>query len=164
MPTNLYGPGDNCHPTNSHVIPALLRKFHEGKLSNAPSVTVWGSGTPRREFLYSDDMADACVFLMNLPDDRFDALLGSDETVTGRFEPPLVNIGVGEDISMAELAALIAQVVGYRGSIVYDANKPDGTPRKLMDVGLLAAAGWRAGTPLELGLRQAHAEFVGSGG
>jgi GDP-L-fucose synthase len=164
MPTNLYGPGDNYHPTNSHVIPALLRKFHEGKLGNAPSVTVWGSGTPRREFLFSDDMADACVFLMKLPDSRFDALLGSDETVTGRFEPPLVNIGVGEDISIAELAALIARVVGYEGRILYDASKPDGTPRKLMDVGLLAAAGWRASTSLEGGLQQAYAEFVASGG
>jgi GDP-L-fucose synthase len=120
---------------------------------------VWGSGTPRREFLFSDDMADACVFLMKLPDDRFDALLGSDETVTGRFEPPLVNIGVGEDVTIAELAALIAQVVGYRGSIVYDASKPDGTPRKLMDVGLLAAAGWTASTALKEGLATAYAEF-----
>jgi GDP-L-fucose synthase len=160
MPTNLYGPGDNYHPTNSHVIPALLRKFHEGKLSGAPSVTVWGSGTPRREFLFSDDMADACVFLMQLPDERFDALLGSDETVTGRFEPPLVNIGVGEDITIADLAALVATVVGYEGRIVYDASKPDGTPRKLMDVALLAAVGWKAKTSLDAGLRQAYAEFA----
>jgi GDP-L-fucose synthase len=164
MPTNLYGPGDNYHPTNSHVIPALLRKFHEGKLSGAPSVTVWGSGTPRREFLFSDDMADACVFLMQLPDERFDALLGSDETVSGRFEPPLVNIGVGEDITIADLASLVAKVVGYEGRIVYDASKPDGTPRKLMDVALLASVGWKSRTPLEAGLQHAYAEFVASGG
>jgi len=162
MPTNLYGPGDNYHPTNSHVIPALLRKFHEAKLAGAPSVTVWGTGTPRREFLYSDDMADACVFLMNLPDDRYTALLGSDETVTGRFEPPLVNIGVGDDVTIAELAALVQQVVGYEGSIAYDTSKPDGTPRKLMDVGLINAQGWKASTPLAVGLAAAYAEFKAS--
>ena len=160
MPTNLYGPGDNYHPTNSHVIPALLRKFHEAKTRGEPAVTVWGSGTPRREFLYSDDMADACVFLMNLPDDRYAALLGSDETETGRFEPPLVNIGTGVDVTIAELAALVSRVVGYTGAIVYDRSKPDGTPRKLMDVGLLSAAGWKAGTGLEDGLRRAYADFV----
>jgi GDP-L-fucose synthase len=160
MPTNLYGPGDNYHPTNSHVIPALIRKFHEAKARGDATVTVWGTGTPRREFLYSDDMADACVFLMNLPDDRYAALLGSDETVSGRFEPPLVNIGVGEDVTIAELAATVAQVVGYAGSIVYDATKPDGTPRKLMDVGLINRAGWKASTTLEAGLRSAYAEFA----
>ena len=159
MPTNLYGPGDNYHPTNSHVIPALIRKFHEAKLSGAATVTVWGTGTPRREFLYSDDMADACVYLMNLSDDRYNALLGSDESVTGRFEPPLVNIGVGDDVTIAGLAASVAQVVGYAGSIVYDSSKPDGTPRKLMDVGLLRSAGWVASTPLDAGLAVAYAEF-----
>ncbi len=160
MPTNLYGPGDNYHPTNSHVIPALLRKFHEAKQAGSPTVTVWGTGLPRREFLFSDDMADACVYLMNLPDDRYTALLGSDESVSGRFEPPLVNIGVGEDVTIAELAALVAKVVGYEGDIVYDSTKPDGTPRKLMDVGLMKAAGWQARTPLEAGLRVAYAEFA----
>ncbi|MDO9072005.1 MAG: GDP-L-fucose synthase [Rubrivivax sp.] len=160
MPTNLYGPGDNYHPTNSHVIPALLRKFHEAKAVGAPQVTVWGTGTPRREFLFSDDMADACVFLMNLADDRYASLLGSDETVTGRFEPPLVNIGVGEDVTIADLATLVAKVVGYAGGIVYDTSKPDGTPRKLMDVGLMKAAGWQARTALEDGLRVAYAEFT----
>ena len=160
MPTNLYGPGDNYHPTNSHVIPALLRKFHEAKLAGEPQVTVWGTGTPRREFLFSDDMADACVFLMGLSDERYAPLLGSDESVTGRFEPPLVNIGVGEDVTIAALAALVARVVGYEGGIVYDSSKPDGTPRKLMDVGLLKAAGWQARTGLEAGLRVAYAEFA----
>jgi GDP-L-fucose synthase len=160
MPTNLYGPGDNYHPTHSHVIPALLRKFHEAKTAGAPTVTVWGTGTPRREFLFSDDMADACVFLMGLPGDRYDALLGSDETVTGRFEPPLVNIGVGDDVTIAELAALVAKVVGYAGGIVYDTSKPDGTPRKLLDVGLINRAGWKAQTALEAGLKVAYAEFV----
>ena len=160
MPTNLYGPGDNYHPTNSHVIPALLRKFHEAQASGAPQVTVWGTGTPRREFLFSDDMADACVYLMQLPDERYTALLGSDESVSGRFEPPLVNIGVGEDVTIAELAALVAKVVGYQGGIVYDTSKPDGTPRKLMDVGLMKAAGWQARTQLEDGLRVAYAEFA----
>jgi GDP-L-fucose synthase len=163
MPTNLYGPGDNYHPTNSHVIPALLRKFHEAKAAGAPEVTVWGSGTPRREFLYSDDMADACVFLMNLPDERYVPLLGSDESISGRFEPPLVNIGVGHDVTIAELAATVAQVVGYSGGIVYDTSKPDGTPRKLMDVGLLQRAGWQARTPLVDGLKVAYAEFAASG-
>jgi GDP-L-fucose synthase len=162
MPTNLYGPGDNYHPTNSHVIPALLRKFHEGRMRGASSVEVWGTGTPRREFLYSDDMARACIFLMNLPDDRYGALLGSDEVATGRFEPPLVNIGVGEDVTIAELAALVARVVGFEGRIVYDVDKPDGTPRKLMDVQLLNSAGWKASTRLEDGLKQAYAEFTAS--
>ena len=159
MPTNLYGPGDNYHPTNSHVIPALIRKFHEAKLAGQAEVTVWGTGTPRREFLYSDDMADACVYLMGLPDDRYQALLGSDESVTGRFEPPLVNIGVGEDVTIAELATLVQQVVGHEGRIVYDTSKPDGTPRKLMDVGLLASAGWRAHTTLADGLQSAYRDF-----
>ena len=160
MPTNLYGPGDNYHPTHSHVIPALLRKFHEARLRGDATVTVWGSGTPRREFLYSDDMADACVFLMNLPGDRYRVLLGSDESETGRFEPPLVNIGTGNDITIAELARLIAKVVDYGGDIVYDPSQPDGTPRKLMDVELLSRAGWRARTGLEEGLRMAYAEFA----
>jgi GDP-L-fucose synthase len=160
MPTNLYGPGDNYHPTNSHVIPALLRKFHEAQASGAPQVTVWGTGTPRREFLFSDDMADACVYLMQLSEERYTALLGSDESVSGRFEPPLVNIGVGEDVTIAELAALVAKVVGYQGGIVYDTSKPDGTPRKLMDVGLMKTAGWQARTQLEDGLRVAYAEFA----
>ena len=163
MPTNLYGPGDNYHPTHSHVIPALIRKFHEAKARGDDQLLVWGTGTPRREFLYSDDMADACVFLMKLPDERYTALLGSDESVSGRFEPPLVNIGVGSDITIAELATTVAGVVGYRGDIVYDSSKPDGTPRKLMDVGLINAAGWQARTPLTDGLRVAYEEFSRQG-
>jgi len=159
MPTNLYGPGDNYHPTHSHVIPALLRKFHEAKQAGAPSVGVWGTGTPRREFLYSDDMADACVWLMQLADARFDALLGSDEHATGRFEPPLVNIGTGQDLSIAELARLVGQVVGFEGEIRFDPQQPDGTPRKLLDVSLLANAGWQARTPLAQGLALAYADF-----
>ena len=162
MPTNLYGPGDNYHPTNSHVIPALIRKFHEAQQRGDATVTVWGTGTPRREFLYSDDMADACVHLMALPDERYTALLGSDESVTGRFEPPLVNIGVGHDLTIAELASAVARTVGFAGQITYDSSKPDGTPRKLMDVGLINATGWRASTALEAGLAVAYAEFKGS--
>ena len=160
MPTNLYGPGDNYHPTNSHVIPALLRKFHEAKQRGDKSVTVWGTGTPRREFLFSDDMADACVFLMNLPDERYQALLGSDETASGRFEPPLVNIGIGTDVTIKELAELVRQTTGFSGDIAFDTTQPDGTPRKLMDVGLLARTGWRAHTALAQGLRAAYQEFV----
>ena len=160
MPTNLYGPGDNYDLNSSHVIPALLRKFHEAKLSGAPQVVVWGSGTPRREFLYSEDMADACVFLMNLPDEKYDSLLGSDEVQSGRFEPPLINIGVGEDVTIRELAGTIRQVVGYSGEIVFDATKPDGTPRKLMDVGRLNSAGWRYTTTLAAGLELAYRSFL----
>jgi GDP-L-fucose synthase len=159
MPTNLYGPGDNYHPENSHVIPALIRKFHEAKQSNAPTVTVWGSGTPRREFLYSDDMADACVFLMNLPDEKYQTLLGSDEAKTGVFMPPVVNIGTGTDVTIKELAEIIKSVVGYTGEIVFDPSKPDGTPRKLMDVNRLNSMGWRVAVRLEEGMVHACADF-----
>jgi len=160
MPTNLYGPGDNYHPENSHVIPALIRKFHEAKQSNAPTVTVWGTGTPRREFLYSDDMADACVFLMNLPDGQYQTLLGSDEARTGKFEPPLVNIGTGMDVTIKELAETIRSVVGYSGEIVFDPAKPDGTPRKLMDVSRLNQSGWHPAVQLIEGLSHAYADFL----
>lgn len=160
MPTNLYGPGDNYHPVNSHVIPALIRKFHEAKVSGAPQVDVWGSGTPRREFLYSEDMATACIYLMNLPGEKFDPLLGADEIKTGLFSPPIVNIGVGTDITIRELAEAIRDVVGYPGDIAFDGLKPDGTMRKLMDVGRLHGLGWKAATNLEDGLRIAYQEFV----
>ena len=159
MPTNLYGPGDNYHPENSHVIPALIRKFHEAKAANAKEVVVWGTGAPRREFMYSEDMADACVFLMNLRDDSYINLLGSDETRTGRFEPPLVNIGVGADVTIKELAETVRDVVGYGGIIKFDPSKPDGTQRKLMDVGRLDAMGWSARTSLRDGLLRACLDF-----
>ena len=156
MPTNLYGPGDNYHSENSHVIPALIRRFHEAKLANAPSVTVWGSGTPKREFLYSEDMADACVYLMSLPDEKFVPLLGQDRN---DGLPPLMNIGVGHDLTIRELAETVKDVVGYQGAIEFDTSKPDGTPRKLMDVSRLNAMGWRATTTLHAGLQQAYADF-----
>lgn len=157
MPTNLYGPGDNYHPENSHVIPALIRRFHEAKLANTPSVTVWGSGTPKREFLYSEDMADACVYLMNLPDAQFVALLGQDRN---DGLPPLMNIGVGHDLSIRELAETVKDVVGYEGALEFDASKPDGTPRKLMDVGRLSSMGWKASTDIRDGLGRAYQDFV----
>lgn len=158
MPTNLYGPGDNHDLDTSHVIPALLRKFHEARATGQPSVTVWGSGEPRREFMYSDDMAGACVFLMNLPQATFDALLGSDEAVSGRFEPPLINVGVGQDISIRELAETVREITGYQGEIVFDRSKPDGTPRKLMDVSCLNALGFQASVSLREGLRRSLAD------
>jgi GDP-L-fucose synthase len=157
MPTNLYGPGDNYHPENSHVIPALIRRFHEAKLANAPSVSVWGTGTPRREFLYSEDMADACVYLMNLPDEKFVPLLGQDRN---DGLPPLMNIGVGHDLTIRELAETVKTAVGYQGTIEFDATKPDGTPRKLMDVGRLNSMGWRATTPFAAGIKQAYTDFL----
>lgn len=155
MPTNLYGPGDNYHPENSHVIPALIRKFHEAKIAGAPTVTVWGTGTPRREFLYSDDMADACAFLMNLPDGAYQSVLSPHPSV-----PPLVNIGVGEDMTIRELAGMVKGVSGFTGEVVFDAGKPDGTPRKLLDTGRLAALGWRAKTGIEQGLASAYRDFL----
>jgi GDP-L-fucose synthase len=139
MPTNLYGPNDNYDLEGSHVIPALLRKFHEAKVAGAASVQVWGTGAPRREFLHVDDLADACLFLM----DRYD-------------ESEIVNIGVGEDVTIKELAALVARVVGFTGAIEFDAGKPDGTPRKLLDVSRLTGLGWRPKWPLEEGLRDAY--------
>jgi len=142
MPTNLYGPGDNYHPEHSHVVAALIRRFHEAKLSGAGNVTVWGTGTPRREFLYVDDMADACVHLMK----TYSAM-------------EMVNIGTGEDITIAEFARLVASVVGYTGTISYDTARPDGTPRKLLDVSRLAALGWRARTSLEDGLKLAYRAY-----
>jgi GDP-L-fucose synthase len=157
MPTNLYGPGDNYHPDNSHVIPALIRKFHEAKVAGTPEVVVWGTGTPRREFLYSEDMADACVHLMNLPNEQYTRLLGSDESQTGKFEPPLINIGVGHDVTIKELAQTVQKVVGYTGEIVFDTSKPDGTLRKLLDVSRLHSQGWQARTELSEGIRLAYA-------
>jgi GDP-L-fucose synthase len=143
MPTNLYGPGDSYHPTHSHVVAALIRRFHEAKLTDAPTVTVWGTGTPRREFLFVDDFADACVHLL--------------ETYSGE---EFVNIGVGEDITIADFAREVAATVGYTGDIVYDPQKPEGTPRKLVDVSRLTALGWHARTPLRDGLHAAYADFL----
>lgn len=160
MPTNLYGPGDNYDLSNSHVIPALIRKFHEAKVHGEQQVVVWGTGSPKREFLYSEDMADACVYLMSLPDDSYCRLLGSDETVTGKFEPPLVNIGVGEDVTIGELALLVKEVVGFNGKIVFDTSKQEGTPRKLLDISCLNAIGWQAPTSLQSGLIKVYADFL----
>ena len=157
MPTNLYGPGDNYHPENAHVIPALIRRFYEAKLANAPSVTVWGTGNPKREFLFSNDMADACVYLMSLPDEQFVPLLGQDRN---DGLAPLINIGVGHDLTIRELAEQIKKVVGYAGEIRFDPRQPDGTPRKLMDVTRLNAMGWRANTSLETGLAVAFENFL----
>ncbi|MDP1765975.1 MAG: GDP-L-fucose synthase, partial [Methylotenera sp.] len=134
MPTNLYGAGDNYHPENSHVIPAMIRRLHEAKINNQPTVTIWGTGTPRREFLYSDDMAEACLYLMNLPDEQFKPLLAS---YRNDGLPPLVNIGTGVDVTIKELAELVSSVVGYNGSLEFDSTKPDGTMRKLMDVNFM---------------------------
>ena len=153
MPTNLYGAGDNYHPENSHVIPALIRRAHEYKLNNEPEFVVWGTGTPRREFLYCEDMANACVYLMMLPPDEYDFFL--NET-----HPPLINIGTGEDITIAELAKTVCDVVGYQGIIVFDASKPDGTMRKLLDVSLLNERGWKASTPFRKGLEHAYEDFL----
>ncbi|MCP3464994.1 GDP-L-fucose synthase [Bradyrhizobium sp. CCGUVB23] len=145
MPTNLYGPGDNYHPEYSHVVAALIRRFHEAKLSGAASVAVWGTGTPRREFLYVDDMADACVHLM--------------KTYSA---PELINIGTGEDVTIAEFARVVADIVGYRGAITFDTSRPDGTPRKLLDVSRLSELGWCAQTSLDDGIRRAYQAFLSS--
>ncbi len=144
MPTNLYGPNDNYDLTSSHVLPALIRKAHEAKLRGAEEYVVWGSGTPRREFLYVDDLADACVHLMERD-----------------YDGPLVNIGTGEDVTIRELAETVMQVIGFNGRIVFDTSKPDGTPRKLLDVSRLAALGWHARTALREGILRSYADFAG---
>jgi GDP-L-fucose synthase len=153
MPTNLYGPGDNYDLNDSHVIPALIRKIAEAHEQGHSSVTLWGTGTPRREFLYSDDMAEACLFLLNLPDEQFVSV------ANGQHEPPLVNVGWGEDVSIRELAAMIANVVGFKGTIVFDTSKPDGTPRKLLDVSRLTRLGWKPSVSLRNGLDLAYGAF-----
>ena len=146
MPTNLYGPNDNFDLNTSHVLPALIRKTAEAMRTGAKTVTVWGTGTPRRELLYSEDMAKACVFLLNLDDARYGALLAEDV-------PPLINIGTGEDVTIRELAETVACVLGFRGDLVFDHSKPDGTPRKLLDVSRLHQLGWRHTTRLEHGIK-----------
>ncbi len=156
MPTNLYGPGDNFHPTNSHVIPALLRRFHETVRDGGEKVVIWGSGKPRREFLHVDDMASASVFVMEL----------DVETYAANTQPMLshINIGVGSDCTIRELAEMIARVTGFEGELEFDTSKPDGTPRKLLDVSRLHALGWKASIPLEEGLRQAYEWFLANQG
>jgi GDP-L-fucose synthase len=152
MPTNLYGPGDNYHPENSHVIPALIRRFHEAKVSNAPEVVIWGTGTPRREFLYVDDMAAASVFVMEL-----------DKAIYDQYTEPMqshINVGYGMDVTINELAHTVAKAAGYQGRIVFDPSKPDGSPRKLMDSGRLNCLGWRASVSLIKGLMVTYQDFV----
>lgn len=150
MPTNLYGPEDNFDLRDSHVLPALLRKVATAKARNEKQIIVWGTGTPRREFLYSDDLAEACTFLLQLDDGRFEKLLPA-------VQPPLINVGTGEDIPIRDLAKLICDSLGYRGEIVFDPTQPDGTPRKLLDVSRMHALGWRHRTGLEEGIRRTYA-------
>ena len=154
MPTNLYGPGDNYDLETSHVLAALIRKTHEAKQAGSDKLTVWGTGTPLREFLHSDDMGAACVFLMNLPDEQFDKLL-SDPDVA-----PIVNLGSGSEISIRELAHLMAEEIGFRGSLAFDTAKPDGTPRKLMDSARLHSLGWRPEIALRDGIRQTYQDYL----
>ena len=151
MPTNLYGPGDNFHPQNAHVLPAMMRRFHEAAQRGDPEVVVWGTGTPRREFLHVDDMAEASLFVMDL----------APEVYAANTRPMLshINVGCGQDVSIAELAGMIAKVTGFRGVIRYDHSRPDGTPRKLMDVGRLSAMGWAASVPLDRGIAETYAWF-----
>jgi GDP-L-fucose synthase len=152
MPTNLYGPGDNYHPENSHVIPALIRRFHEAKVNGLPEVVIWGTGKPRREFLFVDDMAAASLHVMNLPKASYDAH-------TTPMQSHL-NVGYGEDLGIAELALEVSAAVGYSGSIHFDTSKPDGSPRKLMDSSRLHSLGWRAQTPLSAGLAIAYRDYL----
>jgi GDP-L-fucose synthase len=156
MPTNLYGPGDNYHPENSHVIPALLRRFHEAKIKGIEKVVIWGTGTPRREFLYVDDMADACVHVMHLDHSVYESNTESQLSH--------INVGAGKDVTIAELAELIGKVVGYEGKIEFDAGKPDGTPRKLMDSSKLRALGWSPKIPLLEGMIETYAQFEATAG
>ena len=153
MPTNLYGPNDNYDLAGSHVIPAMIRKFHEAKVSGAPHVTLWGTGAPRREFLHVDDLARACVYLMDLPEEDYAGLLREDAA-------PLLNIGSGEDQTIKELALIVRETVGYEGRIVWDTDKPDGTPRKLLDVGKMKALGWRPALGLREGLALTYRDFL----
>lgn len=153
MPTNLYGPGDSYDLNNSHVLPALIRKMHEAKQGGLAEVVIWGTGAPLREFLYSEDMAEACVYLLELASKDFAALVSD-------AHPPLVNIGYGEDQSIAELARMVARVVGFRGSLRFDASKPDGTPRKLLDSARINALGWKPRTRMEAGIALAYQDFL----
>ena len=154
MPTNLYGPGDNYHPENSHVIPALIRRFHEAKVANVPEVVIWGTGTPRREFLYVDDMAAASVFVMQLDKATYDS-----QTMPMQSH---INVGFGSDVTIAELAKAVGAAVGYQGKIGFDSTKPDGAPRKWMDSSRLNQLGWKAQVNLEQGLERAYNDFIGA--
>jgi GDP-L-fucose synthase len=154
MPTNLYGPGDNFHPENSHVLPGLIRRFHEAKQQQAAEVVVWGSGTPRRELLYVDDMASGCLHLMGLPNDQIESELLSYP------KPCFVNLGTGEDVTIRELAETVQKVVGFTGNLTFDASKPDGTPRKLQDVSRMHDLGWRHTVALEEGIKRTYAWFL----
>jgi len=159
MPTNLYGPGDNYHPENSHVIPALIRRFHEAKVKSQAEVVIWGTGTPKREFLYSEDMAEACTHILGLADRDFANLTAADRN---DGTPPILNIGYNADISIAELAETIKEVTAYEGKIVFDTSKPDGTMRKLMDSSRINHMGWTAKTELKNGLKAAYTDFIKS--
>lgn len=154
MPNNLYGPNDNFDLTSSHVLPALIRKFHEAKEGKTPTVVVWGTGSPLREFMHVDDLVDACLFLINLPDDSYSSLLAYTPA------PALINVGSGQEISIADLARIIKKIVGYDGELVFDTSKPDGTPRKLADSSRLHALGWRHHIDLEEGVRDAYRWYV----
>jgi GDP-L-fucose synthase len=154
MPTNLYGPGDNYDLKTSHVIPALIHKMHKAKMSGQKEVALWGTGTPRRELLYSDDLADACLFLMNLNQQSFDSLVASEAAA------PLINVGSGQDQTIRELAELVAEVVGFDGPLAFDATKPDGTPRKLLDSSRLSSLGWAPKTTLREGLQMTYRDFL----
>src|ERR1035437_2679833 len=153
MPTNMYGPGDNYNLETSHVLPALIRKVYEARCAGRSEVVVWGSGKPLREFMYSDDFADACVYLMTLDDQSYGTLLSEDH-------PPLINVGYGSDVTIRELAETVCRVLGFEGKLVFDASKPDGTPRKLMDSSRLRALGWRPKIDLETGIRLAYDDFL----
>lgn len=168
MPTNLYGPGDSYDLENSHVLPALIRKMHEARISGADNVSIWGTGKPMREFLYSDDLGDAALFLMELPDDKISTLLGIEaadnisQSIESEFSPPLINIGTGKDMKIRELAELVADTVGYTGELTWDKSKPDGTPKKLLDVSKMKSLGWTYRTSLKDGIKQVYKEYQAS--
>jgi GDP-L-fucose synthase len=155
MPTNSYGPGDNYDLNNSHVLPALIRKMHEAKVQSLPFVTVWGTGKPLREFIYSEDLADGCIYLLELNDHQFSSYLSDDK-------PPLINLGTGYDNSILDIAKIIAEVIGFKGEIQFDLSKPDGTPRKLLSVDLINKLGWRAQVNLREGIALAYTGYLNS--
>ena len=153
MPTNTYGPGDNYDLRNSHVLPALIRKMHEAKEKEAKEVIVWGTGQPKREFIYSDDLAGACIYLLTLSDEKLEPIISYEK-------PPLINVGVGSDVTIKDLAEQVAQIVGYEGAVKFDDTMPDGTPRKILDSSLLSQLGWRSKTSLMLGIEKTYSEYL----